>query len=230
VEKKVAIQREQPHAPSRPAVVESSRQSDRFETSETLPAEESEEPNEKKSRHRRRRRRKGNDKDHPSAEMKKPSPDLGLETPTDSDLIDISFEIADQVGAEIEQGPGEDEADTQHQKQRRSRRGSRKRKRTGSDTARENSTDAKKDSLARRAESVASTELPEESGGEEEIVDEEHEEGGQRGAKSGFRAIPTWEEAVGCIVSKNMESRPRRQGNGPPRSRSDGDSHKRRRK
>jgi hypothetical protein len=230
VEKKAVIQREQPHEPSRPAVVESSRQSDRFETSETLPAEESDEPGEKKSRHRRRRRRKGKDKDHPNTEMKKPSPELGLETPTDSDLIDISLEIADQVDTEIEQGSEEGNADTQPQKHRRSRRGSRKRKKKGTETARENSTDVKKDSFNRRAESVASTELSDDSGGEEEILDEEHEEGAQRGAKSGFRAIPTWEEAVGCIVSKNMESRPRRQGNGPPRSRSGGDSHKRRRK
>jgi hypothetical protein len=231
VDKKVFVQPDQQFEPVKPAAVEFIRQSDRFETHEPVESTEStEEPGEKKSRHRRRRRRKGKDKD-PSAEMKKPSPGDGLETPTDSDRMDISLEIADQVETrEIEKGPNEAEPEAQNQKHRRSRRGSRKRKKKVAETVQENSADVKKDDFPRRVESDDSTELPKVSDGEEDMIDDEPEEVGARGVKSGFRAIPTWEEAVGCIVSKNMESRPRRQGNGPPKSRPGGDSQKRRRK
>ncbi|MGW8257983.1 MAG: hypothetical protein ACWGMZ_10895, partial [Thermoguttaceae bacterium] len=33
-------------------------------------------------------------------------------------------------------------------------------------------------------------------------------------AKSAFRAITTWDESVGIIITKNLESRPRRHGSG----------------
>jgi hypothetical protein len=229
-ENKVAIKPERPQESSRPAAVGLSKQSERFEKRETISDEESEEASEKKSRHRRRRRRKGKDTDRPGAEMKKPSAESGLEAPSDNDLIDISLDIADKVGAEIEQDSGEHEAETQQQKRHRSRRGSRKRKKKGTETDGEKGIDEKKSGFTRRAEPVASAEVLQESDGDEDIVDEEREEGGQGAGKSRFRAIPTWEEAVGCIVAKNMESHPRRQGGGPPRSRSSGDSHKRRRK
>ena len=35
-------------------------------------------------------------------------------------------------------------------------------------------------------------------------------------AKAGFRSIPTWQEAVGLLVSANLEARARRPGNGGP--------------
>jgi hypothetical protein len=230
VENKVAIKPERAQEFSRPAGAGFGKQPEQFENRETLPDEAHEEASEKKSRHRRRRRRKGKDTDRPSDEIKKPSAELGLEAPTDSDLIDISLEIADKVSAEIEHGPAEGESETQPQKRHRSRRGSRKRKKKGTETNGEKSVDEKKSGFTKRAEPVPSADVRQESEGDDERVDEEHDDGGLGGGKSRFRAIPTWEEAVGCIVAKNMESRPRRQGGGPPRSRSGGDSHKRRRK
>ena len=230
-EKKPAVRAEQPREPSRSATSEFGKHIEPYGVSEPLSAEEPQEQGEKKSRHRRRRRRKDRDKDRPGAEMKKTPAGSDLETPSDSDLIDISLEIADKTDSAIEQGPGEEKSETNHSKHRRSRRGSHKRRKTGSDSDRERGIDAKQSAPAGRAESAASSEeAPQEFAGEDEGIDEELEDRGQRGAKSGFRAIPTWEEAVGCIVTKNMETRPRRQGGGPSRSRSGAESHKRRRK
>jgi hypothetical protein len=57
--------------------------------------------------------------------------------------------------------------------------------------------------------------------------DEEEEEDAQ-GRKSGLRSIPTWSEAIGVIVAKNMESRGKRSFEGhPPRGAPD--SRRRRR-
>ena len=145
-------------------------------------------------------------------------------------LSEVSLEKSDKSGMEIEEESKEDEAEKQHLKHRHSRRGSRKRRKKGSESDRERGIEAKKAGPTGRAEAAVSSETPQEFAGEEENADEEYEDRGERGAKSGFRAIPTWEEAVGCIVTKNMESRPRRQGGGPPRSRSGAESHKRRRK
>ena len=46
------------------------------------------------------------------------------------------------------------------------------------------------------------------------------EPGGDRPARLGFRGIPTWEEAVGMLITKNLEARARRPGRRPfPRPR-----------
>ena len=49
-----------------------------------------------------------------------------------------------------------------------------------------------------------------------EAMDEDDEDADSASAKAGFRSIPTWEEAVGILVSANLESRARRPGNGGP--------------
>jgi hypothetical protein len=235
VEKKAAFPPEQPREPSRPTAAEFGKNIEPFATSETLSAEESAEQSEKKSRHRRRRHRKGGDKDRPAEKMKKHSLDSAAEAPVQDDItpFEVSIETSDKADMEAEdyseEYSKEGETEKQHIKHRRSRRGSRKRKKNGSETIREKSVDAKKAASAGCDEPVASTEISQSLGDEDEMADEEHEDRGQRGAKSNFRAIPTWEEAVGFIVAKNMESRPRRQGSGPPRSRS-AESHKKRRK
>jgi len=228
--KRAVISAEHPRESSGREAEEIAKQPELLETSKTSSAEESEEPGEKNSRHRRRRHRKGKDNDRPIDEMKKSPSVLGRKASAEGDLklFEIPIETADKAGIEIEEDSEEDEAEKQRQKRRRSHRGLRKRKKKGAETTREESSDIKKSGASGRAESIASAELHQASADDVEIAEEEHEESGQRGVKSPFRAIPTWEEAVGCIVAKNMESRPKRQGNGPPRSR--GDSHKRRRK
>jgi len=235
VEKKVAFPAEKPREPAMQPAAEFGKNIEPFTTSETLSAEESAEQSEKKSRHRRRRHRKGGDKDRPVEKMKKQSLDSAAEAPVQDDIArcEVSSETSDKADMEAEdyseEYSKEGEADKQHIKHRRSHRGSRKRKKQGSETIGEKSVEAKKAASAGSDEPVASTEISQSADDEDEMADEEHEDRGQRGAKPGFRAIPTWEEAVGFIVAKNMESRPRRQGSGPPRSRS-AESHKRRRK
>ena len=74
----------------------------------------------------------------------------------------------------------------------------------------------------------ASEELPEmqrEMTEADELADdgidlEEGEEGeGQQSPRIGFRGIPTWEEAVGLIVNKNIETRAKRPSSGSQHSR-----------
>ncbi len=57
--------------------------------------------------------------------------------------------------------------------------------------------------------------------GEGVEVDEEmgEEAGGDRPARLGFRGIPTWEEAVGMLITKNIEARARRPAGGPAHGR-----------
>ena len=43
-----------------------------------------------------------------------------------------------------------------------------------------------------------------------------------RTAKASHRAIPTWEDAVGVLISINLESRSKKSGGGSPRGRSKG--------
>ena len=164
--------------------------------------------------------------------MKKPSfASQGKAAPEDDlALSEVSLERSDKPGMELEEESKEDEAEKQHSKHRHSRRGARKRRKKGSESDKERDVEGKKAGPTGHAEASVLSEAPQELAGEEENADEEYEDHGERGAKSGFRAIPTWEEAVGCIVTKNMESRPRRQGGAPPRSRSGAESHKRRRK
>jgi hypothetical protein len=230
-EKKAAVRAERPREVSSPVPAEFGKYIEPFGISEPLAAEEEQEQKEKKSRHRRRRRRKGKDKDRSIDEMKPPSLDSQGNEPPEEDLTppEVSLEKSDKSGIESEEVSKEDEAETQHSKHRHSRRGSRKRRKKGSESDRERGVEAKAGPTG-RAEAAVSSETPQEIAGEEENADEEYEDRGERGVKTGFRAIPTWEEAVGCIVTKNMESRPRRQGGGPPRSRSGSDPHKRRRK
>lgn len=231
VEKKSVVPAEKLREPVRPAAAEFGKDLMPFGISETLPAEDSEEPNEKKSRHRRRRHRKGRDKDRPAAEIKKQHSDAIRESPASDDFMpsEIPAEMADRPGVEDEEDRDEVEAGERRLKHRRSRRGSHKQKNEGAESVRDKTSDMKKGGPAEHTESVAATELNEICD-KDEITDEEQDDEGQRSAKSGFRAIPTWEEAVGFIVAKNMELHPKRQGNAPSRSRSAANSHKRQRK
>ncbi len=52
-------------------------------------------------------------------------------------------------------------------------------------------------------------------------LDEDERLGGDRPARVGFRGIPTWEEAVGLVITKNMEARSKRSGGGPSKGRGD---------
>jgi hypothetical protein len=232
MENKAAVRAEHPRETTRPATAEFGRDIEPFGISEPISAEGVPEKSDKKSRHRRRRHRKGRDKDHSMDEIKKLSLDAQGNVPLEEDLTlpEVSLDKPEKSGSGIVEESKEDETDKQRLKHRHSRRGSRKRRKKGSEIDRERGIEGKKSAPIGGAEATVSGEMSQDFVGAEENADEEYDDRDQRSAKSGFRAIPTWEEAVGCIVTKNMESRPRRQGGSPPRSRSGADSHKRRRK
>jgi hypothetical protein len=225
-ETKVVAQARQPREFGATAREETGKQVDHFKPAKPMPSVESTESDEKKSRHNRRHRHKSSDKDRSVGEIKRPAVDSGLETPGDEDLIDISLELAEKNDVGNEPGTSEDKAEQRPKKSRRSRRGSRSKKQTGREVAQEKHVHPDKRAFAGQAEPIAENTSSQKFHDEEDIADEEHEEGAEREAKSGFRSLPTWEEAVGCIIAKNIEAHPKRQGSGSGRSRS-AESHKR---
>ena len=231
VEKRTPVSSEREREPSRPATAEFGENIQPLAVSEPSSPEESQEKGERKSRRRRRRHRRDRDTDRPDADIERPAsaPHGGAAVEADTSVSEVAGETADKLGADAEDASKE-EPERERSKHRRSRRGSRSRRRRDSDTERESEAEAAKPAFAGREEPDASGEMPQDLADDEETADDELEDQGPRGSKSAFRAIPTWEESVGCIITKNMESRPRRQGSGPPRSRPGGDSRKRRRK
>ena len=218
-EKKTAVRSEHQQEPFRQATAEFGERIEPFGISEPSSAEEPQEQREKKSHRRRRRHRKDRDTGHPGAKMEESSFGSQRDAPLEEDVFvsEASLETVDKSGTEIKEESNE-EPGKGHSKHHRSRRGSRNRRKKGSESDREVGIDAKQAATAGHDAPAASSETPQGFEGEEEIADEDLEDRDEHGAKSPFRAIPTWEEAVGCIVTKNMESRPRRQGSGPPRS------------
>jgi hypothetical protein len=67
-------------------------------------------------------------------------------------------------------------------------------------------------------------------------IEEDETDGDQRAPRLGFRGIPTWEEAVGLIINKNIEARAKQpsggsshgRGNRGPRDKRGGRGGKRR--
>lgn len=229
-EVKEVIHAKQSHKYNTPVIAEEHReQFEPFEIPEALSDNESEEPRDKKSRHRRRRRRKDGDQDRTIDETKKTVSDSGRKTLETDELLVAkdSIESAGRSGGEEEEDSVDGKGDKHRQKHRRSHRGSRNRKKKGDESVSEKSADMKKGESFGQIKSVEASEISTASAGEEDMAEEEREEGGQRGDKTSFRAIPTWSETVGIIVEKNMESRPKRHGTGPSRSRSS-ESHKKR--
>ena len=56
---------------------------------------------------------------------------------------------------------------------------------------------------------------------EEDTVLGDNEQAGDNRRRVGFRGIPTWEEAVGLVITKNIEARSKRSGGGPAKGRGD---------
>ena len=53
------------------------------------------------------------------------------------------------------------------------------------------------------------------------MLGDDEQAGDDRPARVGFRGIPTWEEAVGLVIAKNIEARSKRSGGGPAKGRGD---------
>jgi hypothetical protein len=179
--------------------------------SETAEASEAAEATEKKSgRRRRKRRRRGRD----SAETRTEQGELGEQVVEEVEFGEAITEIeagppgvADEAVEEAGPEPNEPEPTEKRPRRRRKRRGGRE----GRAPAEARQTP---EETARESEGPADLEGDEEFG--EEHFDEEHdeEESDSKSVKIGFRNIPTWGEAVGTIVAKNMESRAKNPGNG----------------
>jgi hypothetical protein len=141
-----------------------------------------------------------------------------LEQPAAAPTDEASEAIAD---------PTADLPEPQRSKRRRSRRSGQKRKR---------SAELQEGVLAQpvgvagaeEEEFLSGEELPEQA---EALAEQPHEAsendrsgkaGGGDESKPGHRAIPTWEEAIGVIVTANLEARAKRPGGGSSRPRNGG--------
>ncbi len=214
-EKKVDISVRRPTEEGEISSPQFGPRSDHFETARKPFRREPGEPSEKKSHRHRRRHRKDQDQDRHVAKEKKHSLDREREAPAEDDSLPLepALETADAAGMAPEQS-ADDKAEKKHGKRRRTHRGSRKRKKKTGEIALEKTPQAIKGDASEQADFAETTEISRASAPEEEFGEEELEEGDKRKGKSAFRVIPTWGEAIGIIVAKNMESRPRRHGGG----------------
>ena len=147
-------------------------------------------------------------------------------------------EKADQVSEAAVEEPEEREAagDEGQPEKGRSRRGrkraaprkKRKRISIADEAAADQPEEAptKPDITAAKVGKPTEIEVEEGEAEEDETEEDETEEGeaeeGARSSKAGHRAIPTWEEAVGMIISTNLEARARNPSTGFSRSRGKG--------
>jgi len=174
-------------------------------STEEAVGEDSESTEEKRPRRRRRRRRRGR-----GGEQRRPSEPVSDE---DSGQV-ASEEEAVAAGEESlgeEEQPVGEESETGRTSDRRSRRRRPRRGRNRRDTESESPAGA---------EPVSSVE--EEFEHTESFDDAETAEAGAEGdvegeqpARMGFRGIPTWEDAVGLLIDKNIEARSKRPAGGP---------------
>ncbi len=180
------------------------------------------EPEEKTGHRRRKRRRRG--RGSREGAFGQPPTDAGPPERGESPLeLSEEEEIAPPLGPMF--GEGGVSVEPARERRPEHRRGRRGRSRSGDRPrrpGREAAGPEAVDEEQRRADVVA-----------DEAVDEDIElgaldlpeegddagEGDVAAAKAGFRSIPTWQEAVGILVTANLESRARRPGNGAPAGR-----------
>jgi hypothetical protein len=182
------------------------------------------EPTESRPRKRRRRRRsrgRGSDqREPPAADAPTTADDRSGETVSASAEDLVCEFVADEGGAaapkQSHDQANADESQERHPKRRRSRRGRKRR----SDT----------EATAGVADKVADSGGPSADAGsqdseaiEDEVLDDvalelgEGDEGDEeRPVRLGFRGIPTWDEAVGLLIDKNIEARAKRPAAGGP--------------
>ena len=194
---------------------------DLLEPSEAAPppapvAETKEPPEEKRPRKRHRQRRSGRESDRedshePAAEVaESPSPEA-------APLADESAPVSTIVAAEgigVEEVNTEsDEAGERRPRRRRSGRGKKKRPSDGAKSAAGEETHADEPAVepvrSRPTTPRDDDSIRRDRAEPEEGIDEGDEDlgDGDRPARAGFRGIPTWEEAVGLVIAKNMEAR-----------------------
>jgi hypothetical protein len=175
-------------------------------------------------KHRRRRRGRGGERPKTHEEA---APALG-----DEKSADMASATSDESGHEPrlresvragarEAGEGtEGEATREHKvKRRRSRRG-RKRREMESPAAAEEGLDVESLAAAAHADNLHDLES-DVVVGEGLELSEGTSSGPDESGRFGFRGIPTWQDAIGILVTRNLEARARRSGGGPQQTRSD---------
>lgn len=173
-------------------------------TSTSESAGQTAETEEKRSRKRRRRRRprgRASDREQAPESDAMPSTD-------DSDQATVTSEEG-SVDTEPRDEPAEaGESDERRSKRRRPRRGRKRRDgEAGHGAASEPSETTEKPHDADATETDAFAEDGVES------------DTGEQTARVGFRKIPTWEEAVGLLIDKNLEARSRQPAGGERQNR-----------
>jgi hypothetical protein len=181
---------------------------------------ETTEPGEKHPRKRRRRRRRGREsvrgdsREQDLAEASAvPSTDVAPPAVADSDQFSAAAE-AEAVDVEPPRDEAAVAAEERRSKRRRPRRG--KKKPHAAEPSRAaagrmaDSEALSEPAQARDLETVEPRTLPQDGSEPGESDDSEAE----RPGRLGFRGIPTWEEAIGLIVDKNLEARTKRSGGG----------------
>jgi hypothetical protein len=222
---------EVPRELDRPSDEQSPRETERYEKTGRLSVEEPAEQREKKSHRRKRRRRKDRDKDRIIAKDEKPFADSARKGPADNDLppAEAAGEGDDVAEKELGRETDAEEIEQRRLKHRRSRRGSRKRKNKAGEPSQGKAVSSDRtESAAVKGSSQASGSKKEITKESKESIEEEEEDHDKGSGKSAFRAIPTWEEAIGIVITKNMESRPRRHGSGSSSSRTESREKRRR--
>jgi hypothetical protein len=167
-------------------------------------------------RRRRKRRRRGRG---PRETGPEPQP-VGLGPP---EMEDIQLELPEDE-EEASSGATEERlemAEAAPSERRPERRRSRRGRSRGRDRERNRDEEHDRDSAASKAVGEEDRYTDDDQGTLDlpEATDEEFDDGADAdvaSAKAGFRSIPTWQEAVGLLVSANLDARARRPGNGGP--------------
>ena len=190
------------------------------ETAESPPETEEQ----RLSRRRRKRRRRGRgtsraDATQPAAERSE------LDLPAAPEEVPVAETAADEIAAGdavANEGPGDEAGEEDRSGRRRSRRSGRRRKRrpegaeVREEAAGESESDASEARPPRDFRPEGSEFAPRDDA--DDYADEAGDEAGDdKEFRVGHRAIPTWDEAIGLIIAKNMESRAKRPNGGQAR-------------
>jgi hypothetical protein len=177
-----------------------------------------EESDERRRRRRRRRRRPGEEPER--RDSRRPAEAAESERSLRRPPAEASPGYGPAEGAPAE-GPGEEEGGGEGPQRERRPRFRRERKMRPGE---EPTAPRTKSSAAPKAEESDDLEMDLDIG-EGEEADVGGESRGDRTERQGFRGIPTWEETVGILVTKNMESRSRRPDGGSQHGRNNRGGH-----
>ncbi len=175
------------------------------EKTEEATGEESESTEEKRPRRRRRRRRRGR-----GGEQRRETETTSDER-SDESISELGVVSAEEESADVDQRqPVGEESEREETGERRPRR---RRSRRGRNRRETESAPRASGEKAGSDEDLDHAE-PHDVGDEFDLGEEGSAEGEQP-ARMGFRGIPTWDEAVGLLIDKNIEARSKRPAGGP---------------